>query len=269
MDMGGASQPNGATKANARARLRRRRRARRGPRAACQPRAACRPRTRCQPADRRPLNTGARWLHGALTTRGPLTIQSPPRRPERFAWPRRARTRAVGLIVAGVSAAISTADGRSSRPSNGIALTVLVFTTAGLLARLPPAGQTRPWSRVPAVMTPAGRHRRRNRAAGRHRPGWGWPAWRWPSPSWRGVHSRQPAGSYPRGGRAAGRPPVSRLSLLGQPSRSWASVRASSRDTCIWEMPTRSRSATGSCSEEPQQQDLLLPGRQLLEQRLE
>jgi hypothetical protein len=61
---------------------------------------------------------------------------------------------AVGLFVAGVFAAASTADGRSSHLADGIALTVIAFVAAILLAPIAVGlARARPWSRTPAAMT--------------------------------------------------------------------------------------------------------------------
>ena len=61
---------------------------------------------------------------------------------------------AAGLCVAGVFAAISTADGRSHQAAAGIALTLLAFAAAaGLAAIAAGLARARPWSRTPAVMT--------------------------------------------------------------------------------------------------------------------
>jgi hypothetical protein len=61
---------------------------------------------------------------------------------------------AVGLCVAAVFAAVNTADGRSYEQASGIALTLIAFGTAVLLAFLARGlAQARPWSRTPAVMT--------------------------------------------------------------------------------------------------------------------
>src|SRR6516162_6666698 len=61
---------------------------------------------------------------------------------------------AVGLCVADVFAAISTADGRSHQAAAGIALTLLAFAAAaGLAAIAAGLARARPWSRTPAVMT--------------------------------------------------------------------------------------------------------------------
>jgi hypothetical protein len=61
---------------------------------------------------------------------------------------------ALGLILAGVFAAISTVQGHSSTRANGLGLTALVFITAALLSAFAVGlAQVRPWSRVPAIMT--------------------------------------------------------------------------------------------------------------------
>ena len=60
---------------------------------------------------------------------------------------------ALGLAVAAIFSAISTADGRSSSPGNGAGLTVLVvIVAAGLAAIAVGLAKARPWSRVPAVL---------------------------------------------------------------------------------------------------------------------
>ena len=61
---------------------------------------------------------------------------------------------AVGLCVAGVFAAVSTADGRSYQVASGIAITLVAFgAAAGLAAIAAGLARARPWSRTPAVMT--------------------------------------------------------------------------------------------------------------------
>jgi hypothetical protein len=61
---------------------------------------------------------------------------------------------AVGLGVATVLAAVSTADGKSYRLANGILLTLIAFcAAAGLAAVAVGLARARPWSRVPAAMT--------------------------------------------------------------------------------------------------------------------
>jgi hypothetical protein len=63
-------------------------------------------------------------------------------------------TEAVGLCVAAVFAAISTADGRSYQLASGIALTLIAFgTAAGLAVIAVGLARARSWSRTPAVMT--------------------------------------------------------------------------------------------------------------------
>src|SRR5580704_2520133 len=61
---------------------------------------------------------------------------------------------AVGLGVATVYAAVGTADGRSYRLDNGIALTLLAFVTAlGVAAISVALARAKPWTRTPVVMT--------------------------------------------------------------------------------------------------------------------
>lgn len=61
---------------------------------------------------------------------------------------------AVGLGVAAVFGAVSTADGKSHQVASGIAITVLALgTAAGLAAIAAALAKARPWSRTPAVMT--------------------------------------------------------------------------------------------------------------------
>jgi|GEM_PF-2173241 hypothetical protein len=61
---------------------------------------------------------------------------------------------AVGLGVAGVFSAISTADGQSYQLASGIALTVIAFGTGAALAAFAVGlYRARPWSRTPVFMT--------------------------------------------------------------------------------------------------------------------
>src|ERR1700689_1743929 len=71
------------------------------------------------------------------------------------ASPRAAKAiEAVGLGVATVYAAVGTADGRSYRLDNGIALTLLAFVTAlGVAAISVALARAKPWTRTPVVMT--------------------------------------------------------------------------------------------------------------------
>ena len=63
---------------------------------------------------------------------------------------------AVGLCVAAVFGAISTAEGKSHQLAAGVALTLLALgTAAGLAAIAVGLARARPWSRIPAVMTQA------------------------------------------------------------------------------------------------------------------
>jgi hypothetical protein len=61
---------------------------------------------------------------------------------------------ALGLCLAGIFAAVWTADGRSYQLASGIVLTVIAFgTAAGLAAIAVGLAKARPWSRTPAAMT--------------------------------------------------------------------------------------------------------------------
>jgi hypothetical protein len=61
---------------------------------------------------------------------------------------------AVGLCVAAVFAAVSTAAGKSHQTAAGIALTLLAFgAAAGLAGIAVGLAKARPWSRTPALMT--------------------------------------------------------------------------------------------------------------------
>jgi len=84
---------------------------------------------------------------------------------------------ALGLVVAGIFAAVSTAQGHSSTRANGLGLTVLVFITAALLAAFAVGlARVRPWSRVPAVMTQLVVIVAGAVLLDGHRPEWGVPA---------------------------------------------------------------------------------------------
>ena len=61
---------------------------------------------------------------------------------------------ALGLGVAAVFGAISTAEGKSHQLAAGVVLTLLALgTAAGLAAIAVGLARARPWSRIPAVMT--------------------------------------------------------------------------------------------------------------------
>ena len=84
---------------------------------------------------------------------------------------------AAGLCVAGVFAAVSTADGRSYQTANGIALTLIAFgAAAGLAAIAVGLARARPWSRTPAVMTQLFVVIAGITLLDGHRPEWGVPA---------------------------------------------------------------------------------------------
>src|SRR6202050_4854864 len=60
---------------------------------------------------------------------------------------------AAGLCVAGVFAAIGTADGKSYQVGSGIALTLIAFGAAAGIAVIAVAlARARPWSRTPTAM---------------------------------------------------------------------------------------------------------------------
>jgi len=84
---------------------------------------------------------------------------------------------AVGLCVAGVFAAVSTADGKSYQTASGIALTLLAFgVAAGLVAIAAGLAKARPWSRTPAIMTQVFVVIAGITLLEGHRPEWGVPA---------------------------------------------------------------------------------------------
>ncbi len=60
---------------------------------------------------------------------------------------------AAGLCVAGVFAAIWTADGKSYQAASGVALTLIAFgAAAGIAAIAAALARARPWSRTPTAM---------------------------------------------------------------------------------------------------------------------
>jgi hypothetical protein len=84
---------------------------------------------------------------------------------------------AVGLCVAAVFAAISTADGRSHELASGIVVTLIAVGTAAALAAIAVGlAKARPWSRVPAVMTQLFVVIAGISLLDGHRPEWGVPA---------------------------------------------------------------------------------------------
>jgi hypothetical protein len=84
---------------------------------------------------------------------------------------------AVGLCVASVFAAVSTADGQSYQLASGIALTLIGLGTAsGLAAIAVGLALSRPWSRIPAAMTQLFVVIAGVTLLQGHRPEWGVPA---------------------------------------------------------------------------------------------
>jgi len=84
---------------------------------------------------------------------------------------------AVGLCIAAVFAAVSTADGKSYQTASGIALTLLAFgVAAGLVAIAAGLAKARPWSRTPAIMTQVFVVIAGITLLEGHRPEWGVPA---------------------------------------------------------------------------------------------
>ncbi|HLI41402.1 MAG TPA: hypothetical protein VKV35_07135 [Streptosporangiaceae bacterium] len=86
-------------------------------------------------------------------------------------------TEAAGLCVAGVFAAAATAAGRSYQLGSGIALTLIAFGAAAMLAAVAAGlARARPWSRIPAAMTQLFVIIAGVTLLQGHRPGWGVPA---------------------------------------------------------------------------------------------
>ena len=158
---------------------------------------------------------------------------------------------AVLLLAATVLAAVDTAAGKSYQAASGIALTAIGLATVGLLLLVALGlARARPWARTPALLTQlftgiVGIYLVASGPARMGDPG--------PGPARgrvrRAVRTGQPAGADPR---PPGRPRLTRRPGPGRnrpqpargyssevrPSRSCASVLASSRDTCICEIPS-------------------------------
>jgi hypothetical protein len=84
---------------------------------------------------------------------------------------------AVGLCVAAVFGAVSTADGKSSQAASGAALTVFAVAVAVGIALIAAAlVKARPWSRTPTVMTQLLVIIAGIALLDGHRPEWGVPA---------------------------------------------------------------------------------------------
>jgi hypothetical protein len=84
---------------------------------------------------------------------------------------------AVGLFVAGVFGAISTADGKSYQLASGVVLTVIAFGTAAALVCVAAGlAKAEPWSRIPAAITQLFVVMGGITLLDGHRPEWGVPA---------------------------------------------------------------------------------------------
>jgi len=121
------------------------------PKAPTKPKASAKPKT--PKATEAPKATKAREALKAPTAPEPPQAQHRVPAALRLAAAAQA-VEAGGLLVAAVYAAVATADGRSLKLSNGIALTAIAFVAAVGLA--PIAGglaRARPWSRTPTAMT--------------------------------------------------------------------------------------------------------------------
>jgi hypothetical protein len=88
-------------------------------------------------------------------TTGPATTGPESQRPAALRLAAAAQLiEAVGLGVAAVFGAVSTAEGKSHQQAAGVVLTLLALgTAAGLAAIAVGLARARPWSRIPAVLT--------------------------------------------------------------------------------------------------------------------
>jgi hypothetical protein len=86
---------------------------------------------------------------------GPSTAEPAGQRPAALRLAAAAQLiEAVGLGVAAVFAAVSTAEGKSHQLAAGVVLSLLALgTAAGLAAIAVGLARARPWSRIPAVLT--------------------------------------------------------------------------------------------------------------------
>jgi hypothetical protein len=105
------------------------------------------------PATTAPATTGPATTGPATT--GPATTGSEGQRPTALRLAAAAQLiEALGLGVAAVFGAISTAEGKSHQLAAGAVLTLLALGTAvGLAVIAVGLARARPWSRVPAIMT--------------------------------------------------------------------------------------------------------------------
>ena len=111
---------------------------------------------------------------------------------------------AAGLCVAGVFAAIGTADGKSYQVGSGIALTLIAFGAAAGIAVIAVAlARARPWSRTPTAMIQLFAVIGGITLLDGHRPAWGVPALALAAACLAGLFT-------PASLRALNRPPVKR-----------------------------------------------------------
>ncbi len=119
---------------------------------------------------------------------------------------------AVGLVVAGLFAAVATADGQSYQQASGIALTLIVFATAaGLAALAVGLARARSWSRIPVVMTQLFVIIAGFTLLDGHRPEWGVPALALAAVCLAGLFT-------PASLRALNRPPVTAPPVTAPPA---------------------------------------------------
>jgi hypothetical protein len=111
-----------------------------------------------EPATTGPATTGPATTGSATTgsaTTGPATTGPEGQRPAALRLAAAAQLiEALGLGVAAVFGAISTAEGKSHQLAAGVVLTLLALgTAAGLAAIAVGLARARSWSRIPAFMT--------------------------------------------------------------------------------------------------------------------
>ena len=121
--------------------------------APAKPRASAPPPIPAAPATTDPATTDPATTDPATTE--PATTGPEGRRPAALRLAAAAQLiEALGLGVAAVFGAISTAEGKSHQLAAGVVLTLLALgTAAGLAAIAVGLARARPWSRIPAVMT--------------------------------------------------------------------------------------------------------------------
>jgi hypothetical protein len=126
----------------------------------------------------------AKGRRGPAKPKAPATATAPPAAAPAGRCPAALRLaaaaqvlEAVGLCVAAVFGAVSTADGKSSQAASGAALTVFAVAVAVGIALIAAAlVKARPWSRTPTVMTQLLVIIAGIALLDGHRPEWGVPA---------------------------------------------------------------------------------------------